>query len=402
MDGQRARLVSSVLLTLVIAIWAGCGISTDGPMSGDPHAHATHLQIEGLGAADITDTSAVVSWTTTNVAAAVLRYSTDSELQETLSQTTGLRTQHSVNLSELAPSTTYYFMVNATDVTGDTASAFGVPFETHRDAALNDSTPPVISNIEVVAVTSSSAEIHWETDDKTRGWIQYGLAFPLDMQAGEYPDDPYKYTCGHAIVLTGLADGTTYLFAVTATNRAGLSTTESSGLSFTTLAAPTLGFCPDTVAVSPGEEFDLVVCITAAQDLAGIELVIDFDQSALEIVGDEAGVQEGPFLLLTPVPGQDGEFMVEVDPGRIKVSATWWIEYDASQQPVGTLADGDGDLLTIRCKLREGSSRCDLTLIDYDANQDGKMDTRLYDYRGLAVGFHTRPGVVRLISAGGP
>ncbi|MCK4305100.1 MAG: hypothetical protein KAY24_12755 [Candidatus Eisenbacteria sp.] len=391
MDGRHMLSAAGALLALIVVGWTGCGISTDGPTGGTTGKDG--VKIEGLAANDITDTSAVITWSTSPATFGTLRYGTDPKLATYRTLSSTLQAQHNLELCDLEASTIYHLMVHATNATGDTASERGEPFQTKTSSTLNDTTPPIITDIEVVGVTSCSAEIRWTTDDKTRGKLTYGLNPPLDLESREYPEDATKYTYGHALILTDLLDDTTYHFAIEVTNMAALSTSTTDDLTFHTLAMPTLGFCPDTIEASPGELFDLVVCIANVQDLHGIAMTIVFSPSAMEVLS----VSRGPFY--SNLDLGYGHFWNEIwqPSGRVLVEATWGIEY-VDHQPVGTLADGDGNICTIHCRLKEGTGGTSVSFIEYDSNSDGKDDTRLHDHNRLRISTRTRPGIIRLPS----
>lgn len=96
-----------------------------------------------------------------------------------------------------------------------------------------DVTPPIISKVAATAITSSSANITWNTDEPADGLVKYGTT------SGNYINslsDP-AYVTSHAIDLTGLAANTTYYYVVNSTDQSGNSN-ESSEYSFTTLEAP--------------------------------------------------------------------------------------------------------------------------------------------------------------------
>jgi hypothetical protein len=82
-----------------------------------------------------------------------------------------------------------------------------------------DTTAPVISGVQAVAVDSGSATIAWTTDDPADSQVSYGPAA-----------DGYTFAAGtatltrsHSVRLTGLSPDTVYHFRARSTNSAGLS-----------------------------------------------------------------------------------------------------------------------------------------------------------------------------------
>ncbi len=88
---------------------------------------------------------------------------------------------------------------------------------TYPAEMVEDSQPPVISNVAVTRVTASSAEVYWETDEFADGLVEYGTA------SGIYADQSFDelLAMNHTLLLVGLSPETTYRFAVTATDRSG-------------------------------------------------------------------------------------------------------------------------------------------------------------------------------------
>lgn len=80
-----------------------------------------------------------------------------------------------------------------------------------------DNVPPVVSNVSVVATSSTSAYITWTTDEPARGKIAYGLT-------ASYGDTTYADTSlhtSHAVAIGGLNPSSTYHFSILATDYAG-------------------------------------------------------------------------------------------------------------------------------------------------------------------------------------
>ncbi len=385
MDGRRTRLVGLLLLGL-----AGCGISSEGPTGGVEGGDPLGLVIQDLQTSEITDTTAVVTWTTTLTAVGTLQYGTTSDLTNTQTLTSALGNQHQVDLTDLVPSTLYYYRVTATDTQGDTASETGDPFQTLVASDVNDSTPPVIYDIEVIGVTSSSAEIHWKTDDRCRGKVYYDLDVPL----GFMQDEPDSYTRQHEMILTGLQDNQTYKYAIEETNMASLTSTATEGLEFTTLPKPTLHFCPDTLEIAEGADFEMIVCIEDARDLHGIAMLIRFDPLLADLA-DTSAIEPGPFL----EPGGSTHtqfFMKDTWPthGEVLIEGSWEVEFNGDGDTrLGSWADGDGELARIRGRLREGVTECPVQFISL---AEGRGETKLVDYHLLPVSFHAVDGLIRV------
>ncbi len=87
-----------------------------------------------------------------------------------------------------------------------------------------DCTSPVISNVAVSDVTATSARIDYDVDEPGTGRVDYGTV--CGAPSGMAPSNLQTH---HTVVLNGLADGTTHVFTVTATDPAGNLTIDDAG-----------------------------------------------------------------------------------------------------------------------------------------------------------------------------
>ena len=98
---------------------------------------------------------------------------------------------------------------------------------------INDTTPPIISNITVTNITENSATIKWDTDEFADSLVKYGTS------SGAYTKQEYDelFVKKHAVSLYNLSPGTKYYFVVKSVDLSGNSV-ESSEYSFTTTGVP--------------------------------------------------------------------------------------------------------------------------------------------------------------------
>ena len=98
---------------------------------------------------------------------------------------------------------------------------------------INDTTPPIISNITVTNITEKSATIKWDTDEFVDSLVKYGTS------SGAYTKQEYDelFVKKHAVSLYNLSPGTKYYFVVKSVDLSGNSA-ESSEYSFTTTGVP--------------------------------------------------------------------------------------------------------------------------------------------------------------------
>ena len=396
----RPYLPSAIgALALLGYIW-GCSIS--GLTGGSGDSDKGEFEIRNLAVESLTDTSAVIAWNTTESAVSVLRYSTSSLLANTLNRTTGLATAHKAALPNLAPQTTYFYEVMATSAGGDQDERTNLTFTTEAAYDINDSTPPLFLEVKVKGITSSSALVVWETDDRSWGEIFYGTSPDYDQVESEPISPQKKYIRGHSLVLTGLAEDTVYHFSVDARNAAGLGT-QSDDATFRTLRAPTLFLIPDASSVAVGEKFRVAIHVEDAVNLAGLAVSVRYDGSALELLEEPSPcdvcysgqnppgkvICEGPFFC-----NNDGFMFLRdpfVGPGRLNIDASWELLLQ-DEEPVGTRATGSGDIFYVWFRALRSSAAADLSYLkDVDFDGDGKLDTRMLDHNRLDIeNFHAR------------
>lgn len=173
---------------------------------------------------------AKITWATNRGSTTFVYYGTTPT---DLSQSKGsleLVTDHSITITGLSPSRTYYYRIqsfdndrsyNLTDAYSDIAT-----FRTTAAAQLAD--------VKVSDITADSAVVSWSTTVPTHARIQYGAntsyGLSLDDEAG-------SYTTMHTTKLTSLSSGTLYHFKINSTTAFG-STLSSDDYTFTTIARP--------------------------------------------------------------------------------------------------------------------------------------------------------------------
>lgn len=94
-------------------------------------------------------------------------------------------------------------------------------------------TPPVIYNIKAINITTSTAQITWQTDLYSNSTVNYGLT--NSYSSGTATDGTFVIT--HSLQLVGLTPGTLYHFRVSSTDSFALTATSGDN-TFATLAGP--------------------------------------------------------------------------------------------------------------------------------------------------------------------
>jgi hypothetical protein len=200
------------------------GYCNDDP--GDEIKDDTWVFIDGL--------SATISWTTDEPADSVVNYGTTTALGSTESDSS-LVMNHEIMITDLLPDTTYYFEVQSTDEASNTAiddnNGNYYTFFTGQDT-----TPPVITNVQSSGITHNSATITWDTDESSNSRVNYGTTTAL----GESEFSSAMVT-SHSIALSDLLPETTYFFEVESTDGEGNTATDDNNgsyYSFTTDSEP--------------------------------------------------------------------------------------------------------------------------------------------------------------------
>jgi hypothetical protein len=118
--------------------------------------------------------------------------------------------------------------VSATVAASGTAPGGGPP----GGAGSGDVTPPIISNVRVINITSNSATVAWDTNEAANGQVDYGPAIPYASSTNHT-----TYLTVHALNLTSLLPDTVYNFRITSVDAAG-NAAYTTNLQFRTLPPP--------------------------------------------------------------------------------------------------------------------------------------------------------------------
>ncbi len=86
--------------------------------------------ITNVTVTDITNNSATITWTTDEIANSVVNYGLESVIYTEIESDSLFVINHSIGLTPLSPGTNYYFVVNSTDRSGNSAESFEYRFST--------------------------------------------------------------------------------------------------------------------------------------------------------------------------------------------------------------------------------------------------------------------------------
>ncbi|NLN75047.1 MAG: family 10 glycosylhydrolase [Armatimonadetes bacterium] len=166
--------------------------------------------ITGVGASNITGTSATINWTTSQEATSQVQYGPTASYGSSTSISTALVMTHSQTITGLTPGVTYHYRVLSSNDNGSSTS---------QDFTFTTLAPPAITNVTATNITSDSATITWTTNQSASSKVDYGktTSYGLSQQNSALVNS-------HSINLTGLQSGTTYHYKVTSANANGSTT----------------------------------------------------------------------------------------------------------------------------------------------------------------------------------
>jgi len=173
---------------------------------------------------------AKITWATNRGSTTFVYYGTSPS---DLSQSKGsleLVTDHSITITGLSPSRTYYYRIQSfdNDRSYNLTDAYS-DISTFRTTAAAQ-----IANVKVSDITADSAVLTWSTTVPTHARIQYGATSNYGLALD---DEVGSYTTSHTMRLTSLGSGTLYHFRINSTTTFGSSLT-SDDYTFTTIARP--------------------------------------------------------------------------------------------------------------------------------------------------------------------
>ncbi len=174
-------------------------------------------------------TSATVTWTTDEAGDSLVEYGKTNSFELGLVGIHNSVLSHSVELTGLAPGTTYYYRVYSRDSSGNRSDVSSTKTFTTTDT--DDSTAPSVSSLSVRKIATSSALVSWDTDEASTGKVEYGTTSSLGSSGTETDE---AISRKHTVIVDSLSSDTLYYYRVVSIDSAGNQTT-SSRASFTTI-----------------------------------------------------------------------------------------------------------------------------------------------------------------------
>jgi hypothetical protein len=158
-------------------------------------------------------TSVTLEWETDSLSDSLAYYVTASGTDFSSAPSTGVATlrndaanygRHAVTLTNLVPSTTYYYIVKSAAINGASATSTEREFTTLPG-------PVIADDVQTIGITNSQAQISWTTDLDASSYVLYATSSELQSPTEVGTID---LTRDHLVTIANLAPGTTYYFAV--------------------------------------------------------------------------------------------------------------------------------------------------------------------------------------------
>ena len=224
--------------------------------------------ISNVQAINITTSTATITWDTDEAADSEVQYGLTNAYEIGIVTNNSLVLGHAIALNGLTPGTTYHFRVGSRDGASNHAVSGDYTFTTLGAGVLL-----VISNLQVIDITDTSARVQWDTNVLSDSRVDYGLSTAY----GSTVTDPGMVT-SHSVLLQGLTSNTLYHFFVASTDQLNDVATSPDGtfqtLGDSTPPANVSGF----TAVGGVNVVHLSWTMPPDPDLAGVRIVRRTDQ----------------------------------------------------------------------------------------------------------------------------
>lgn len=175
--------------------------------------------------------AAVIIWTTNEASTSQVEYGASTSYGSSTTIDSNKVTSHQVSIGGLNASATYHYRVKSQDAAGNLAISGDNTFTTDS-LPPPDTTPPVISNVRVIAKDSSAAVIAWDTNEMSTSQAEYGLS--TSYGSGTATDN--NRVLQHQVSIGGLNASTTYYYRVVSKDASG-NEAKSDSATFSTEAA---------------------------------------------------------------------------------------------------------------------------------------------------------------------
>jgi len=156
-----------------------------------------------INAGSITENTVTITWTTNEPSTSQVEYGQTISYGSQTPLDSNLVTNHSVQVTGLNAWTTYHYRVKSNDDDGNQGISGDNVFTT------DDTTDPIISNIQVVNIGDNGATVTWETNEPATSRVDYGETTGYGQNVQDL-----SLKTSHSLSITGLDSNTLYHYRV--------------------------------------------------------------------------------------------------------------------------------------------------------------------------------------------
>jgi len=187
-------------------------VSQDQVFTTGKSPDTTPPKIAGVSAGNIIETSAVIFWTTDELADSAVEYGPTRDLGSVVSSAIPA-VSHFVTITGLEQGAEYFYRVVSRDAAGNEAASGA---QTFTAKGRPDTMPPALADISVAGITDRSAIIRWTTDESASSVVEYGQTADHGLTARGAGG-----VRSHRVTLSGLEQETGYHYRVVSRDAAG-------------------------------------------------------------------------------------------------------------------------------------------------------------------------------------
>lgn len=293
---------------------------TTGKCGDHDDGDRTPPVISGISV-NATTTSATITWNTNEKATSTIWYDTENDVLvipgTPHSDDTTFRKEHSMTVTGLTASTTYYFVITNGDMSGNVATSTESSFTTASSVPDADTTPPFITGV-VVNATTTSAQVAWHTNEQTTGVVWYGTTTPLVVDGTTVGAISGTLSGTHSATATPLVSDTRYYYIIVATDVAGNTSTTTQD-SFMTTPVPVVDETAPVISnlIKEATTTEAIITFTtneSAKSTLWYSTIHPVPIGALSLTFPPSGATTTHAFTLSPlVPETTYYFLIEVE-----------------------------------------------------------------------------------------
>ncbi|HUV60098.1 MAG TPA: fibronectin type III domain-containing protein, partial [Desulfatiglandales bacterium] len=293
-----------------------------------PDTAAPVISDVDVPSASITNTNAIITWTTDEPCNSKVQYGFESGSYTIVESDAEMVTSHSVTITNLGdvdegtsglfpvynppdevdfdangngtfdPTITYYFIVTSTDASFNTSSPSAqLSFTT----TVPDTTAPEIRDMSVVSITDTTATITWTTDELSNTMVRYDTVSRSTWTGYQWSKNDSKIGTSHTITLTGLIKGTPYYFRVGSNDALGNGPDLNAGPSNPYPNPPD----NDIVFTTTNTDTDPPSILGYSIDYVNDTIDVTYDEANMQNANIEANYSFSPALSFRTAGGSD-------------------------------------------------------------------------------------------------